>query len=131
MASSVGHKRALSSGESPITKKLQPTASYEPPSEVFITVSITKIVHEYANDAVEEVTNYHQAYQTKEDAENALREMANDQYSHQEWTTSHTKSGGLHIMPAEDDDGYSDETGTELKVEIYVESEASTSSYLG
>ena len=112
----VSPKRALSSGIDPVPKKPKVGPHVETAQYVYITMSTRNIVHEYANDAVETITTYHSAYQTQEDADNALKIMANERYPSTEWCLDRDRSGQLTLSSTEDE-GYHPEDAVNLKVQ--------------
>ena len=112
------HKRALSSGDTPAAKVAKVKGRKKQPEQhIYITMTTTKIAP-YGR-GTEEDACYHDAYKSQEDAENALRQIANyDDYSHIRWAVGMRRSM-LRIYTDEGQaDGYDDDDeGVELKVE--------------
>ena len=119
MSLSTSHKRALSSGDTSITKKANTQSIQQPTQYVYVTISIRKITHGYGPDGgIETVTRYHEAYQAPEDASNALRHMANQDFHSLDWDSTETHDGCLQLFrPEADDEDYDDNEDVELKVE--------------
>ena len=69
---------------------------------------------------LKKTATYGDAYESQEDAENALRQIANDDYSHVKWDVSTEH----HILRIYSNEGHSsgydyDDDGIELKVEKF------------
>lgn len=68
MATPSSHKRALSSGETPVAKQKK----VDKPQYVLITMSTTK-QRAWRGNEIEQIPQYHDAYRTAEAAKNALK----------------------------------------------------------
>lgn len=110
------HKRALRSGERPVAKKANLHAQVEAVQYAYITMSTTHVLHEYANDAIEDITMQHKAYRTQADAENALKQMANDRYSACGWVLSRDRNGQMSLEFEDDDGGAEESVSFEVKM---------------
>ena len=71
------HKRALRSGETPAAKKLK-NGSQSRPKHAYLTIEIIKTDWSFSGEThIDTVIKYHHTHDNQEDAENALRAMAN------------------------------------------------------
>ena len=114
------YKRALSNRDDPPAKAAKVKATKKAPERyAYITVTTTKTTP--FTYPAEENAVYGDAYESQEDAENALQQIANDDYAHVKWEVS-TEHHLLRIYTNEGhySNGYDyDDNGIKLKVEKF------------
>lgn len=96
------HKRQLSTAVTPTAKRPSTKAHRPIPQRVYMTMSYRKFASSRAYSGWNEIRKFHHAYQSEEDAESAIKDMANGDPWCDDWIVERTCTG-LYIYNERED----------------------------